>query len=454
MAPSFDQISQLPWVTGIDAVVYLVPPPPPSAPDDAGSGRSQLGHAIAVRGAGRVEVLQLPGLAVDASSPLGAYRSWQSAVAVVGGACDQSRAGGPPNLAAEPLEPNEPNEPNEGTWPQAGDAFAATQSAWEEALDHLGRWAHDRILAPLTDAARRWVPSRLPHLVLIPLAELGSVPFAAAWTPDGQLPGGRRYAVHDLVLSYAASSRVLADTGRRTGLPVDQRVVLVANPTGDLPSARAGARLVRDHLFPDAEVYDGRLSDSADPDDETTANAGTAQRILDALPGTDRPGASVLHLATHAGIDPFVHLAAADRWLSMDEVLDHARVRAVDAPAGVVICDTCVSDVMHAEHDDALTLTTAFLARGAKHAIGTRWPMDDTAAAVLTYRLHHHLRSGLSAPYALRAAQLDLINAGAGEPLLPLSDEEVRGAGLDPDEMEPDELSQPVSWAGYTHHGG
>jgi hypothetical protein len=72
----------------------------------------------------------------------------------------------------------------------------------------------------------------------------------------------------------------------------------------------------------------------------TAVRKGVAQALIAVTP-VMRPGASVLHLATHAGIDPFVHPAAADRWLSLDEVLDHARVRAVDAGSTITCAQAC-----------------------------------------------------------------------------------------------------------------
>jgi hypothetical protein len=54
-------------------------------------------------------------------------------------------------------------------------------------------------VAPLLAHARRWHLNDLPRLALIPL---GAIPFAAAWTPEEGAT--RRYAIEDVMLSYAA----------------------------------------------------------------------------------------------------------------------------------------------------------------------------------------------------------------------------------------------------------
>src|SRR5262249_57959728 len=108
---------------------------------------------------------------------------------------------------------------------------------WAVALDELGRWAYEWVIGPLVRVTRGW-HDREAHVVLVPLGELGAVPYAAAWTEDPALRGGRRYAIDDLVLTQAVSARLLTEVSRRPRLPLHERVVLVADPTGEFPYPR------------------------------------------------------------------------------------------------------------------------------------------------------------------------------------------------------------------------
>jgi CHAT domain-containing protein len=275
----------------------------------------------------------------------------------------------------------------------------------------------------------------VPHLVLVPLGELGAIPYAAAWTSDPAMRGGRRYAVDDLLLTHAVSARLLAEVARRPRLPLHERVVLVTDPTGEFPYARATAHSLADTLYPSATVY-GRGRHAEGP--AATAN------LLAALPGTDSPGASLLHLSTHATTVPVPRLQTADGWLPRARILAQARGRPPHVAGGIVVTNACLTDSTSAHYDESVTLATALLAAGATGVIGTRWPIDDDTSSTLTHCLHHHLAAGHPPAAALRLAQLDLLGDGPPRP-----------PGLHPHlaALGRARLAHPASWSGYVHHG-
>jgi hypothetical protein len=397
--------------TRFDALAYLVPPEDP--PSGAPAGRT-TGHAVLIRPAtDEIQVVPLPRLTTLAGTPLSAYlTALERALA----APDAGGAGGFRGLP-------------EGR-------------AWTAALDALGQWAYDTIMEPLIAHARGWRLDGLPQLALIPLGQLGAIPFAAAWT--ARAPGGpRRYAIEDVVLSYAASARLLVEVSSRPRQRPEERVVFVTDPTGRLDiSRRAMAGLARG-LYPGAKVYG--LNKAPD-------GPATTAIVLDALPGSDHQGASLLHLTTHGTLDltargtssPEPAVQTRDGALSLTRILDQARGRAPDAPGGLVITSACLTDVTRGDHDESLTLAVAFLAAGATAVIGTRWPVDDDTTTALAIRLHHHVKDGQSPAEALRRAQLDLLRPG---PALRAS----LGPGFAP--IDDARLSHPASWAGHVHHG-
>ncbi|MCW2933755.1 MAG: hypothetical protein JWM19_4717 [Actinomycetia bacterium] len=396
--------------TRLDAVVYLVPADEPA---DGPAGSRETGHAVLVRPAtADVEVVPLPGLATGQGTPLAGYlTALERALA----AYSPSALGG------------------------AGFRALAEGPAWAGALDELGRWAYDVIMGPLIAHARGWQPGHPPRLALIPLGQLGAIPFAAAWTTTRD--GSRRYAIEDVVLSYAASARLLGEVAARPRQRLDERVVFIADPTGTIHFSRSVTPGVARQLYPAAEVYGMKSA----PD-----GPATVEVILGALPGSTRQGASLLHLTTHGetahnetAAVPAVQ-AYDNKWLPLADILAQARDRAPDAPGGLVITSACLTDVTLADYDESLTMATAFLAAGATAVIGTRWPVDDDTTMALSIRVHQHLKDGHDPAEALRRAQLDLLRPGP----------ELRGS-LGPRFAATDDarLSHPASWAGHVHHG-
>jgi CHAT domain-containing protein len=269
----------------------------------------------------------------------------------------------------------------------------------------------------------------------VSLGEFAAIPYAAAWTEDPAVPGQRRYSIHDLVLTHTVSSRLLVDVVRRPRKRLTERVVLIADPIGEFPYARATAKALKDRQYIRAEVY-GRKNAPNGP--------ATTAALLAALPGQDQTGASLLHLSSHASITPTARLQTADGWLPLTRILEQARGRPPDSPGGLIITNACLTDSTRSHYDESLTLATALLAAGATGVIGTRWPVDDDTTATLTYHLHHHLAHGHSPAHALRLAQLDLLDP-----------EPSRRPGLHPHlaALTHPRLAHPASWAGFIHHG-
>ena len=399
--PSVTEVSASMFGSALDAIVYLMPP------DDVPGGLAGHGHAVLVRPVtDEVEVVPLPRLAAIRRTPLAEYlAALEGAVTSVSPGVDSAEGfrGGP-----------------EG-------------HTWATALDTLGQWTHDAIMAPLIAHARDWELDDLPRLALIPLGQLAAIPFAAAWTltaPDGP----RRYTIEDVVLSYAASARLLGEVISRPRQPTGERVVFVTDPLGDLHFSRRPMARLAGRLYPGAAVYGVTAPDGP----------ATAAVMLGALPGPSRPGASLLHLTTHGTLDPVPALVASDRQLPLADILDQARGRARDAPGGLVITSACLTDATRASHDESLTLATAFLAAGATTVIGTRWPVDNDTTTALAIRFHHHLNEGGSPAEALRQAQRDLLHPDAA-----------LRASLGPGfaGIADSRLSHPASWAGFVHHG-
>jgi len=423
--------------SNVDAVVYLVPAPPASsaepavpagmaglAGEQASPAEERPGHAIIVRPAGRdLVVIPLPGARPDPDTPLVAYLA--AFDAALRPAAPSPAGPGPTSPAPSPASPA----------PVGGFRSRPAGPAWAAALDALGAWTHERLVGPLVREIDGWSLGRPARLAVVPLGELAAIPLAAAWRPDPTVRGGRRYAVHDVTLTQAVSARLLLDVLRRRHRDLTERVVFAVDPTGEFPHARDTAKGLAARQYPTAEYYGRKKA----PDGPLTDDV-----LLAALPGRTEPGASLLHLSTHGRLLPTPALRTIEGWLPLTRILDRSRGRPPESAGGLVITNACLTDSTRAHYDESVTLATAMLAAGVTGVVGTRWPIDDDTAAVLTSRLHLHLQMGRAPAEALREAQLDLLESRPGS-----------RAGLNPHlaALPDDRLAHPASWAGYVHHG-
>ncbi|EDY47238.1 conserved hypothetical protein, partial [Streptomyces clavuligerus] len=351
---------------------------------------------------------------------------------------------------------------------RAGTAAArdAAHERWEAALDALCDWAGASVMEPVLGALGvDPADGEEVRLVLVVCGNLGAVPWHAARLAPGRgtVPAPSRpraYLCERAVVSYAASGgEFLRATARARRRP-DERVVLVADPTADLEWAQDEVLALRDAHYPDALLY-GWYDDL--PEDAP----GTPDEVLSLLPGrpsgAPEAAASLVHLVVHgtAGLRPtdsVLRLAApdgsAEGRLTVTRVLDLPDVPTLpdgtaEAASGpLVVLSACETDLSSRDHDEALTPTTALLARGATDVVGSRWEVSDGASAALMVVFHHHLTVGaLAPPDALRAAQRWMLDPdrrpvpGLRSELLTRTDRQ--GA----------RLTAVVAWAAFIHQG-
>lgn len=307
------------------------------------------------------------------------------------------------------------------------DPSTADEELWEDAVAAMCDWSWRAVMGPLLDDLRG-----LPRLVLVPVGELGAVPWHAARRRIG---AELRYACHDAIITYAASARQFVDAARRDRRPVDSAATLVRVQDPKLDWPQAEIAVLRDHCYPDATCVEGGVRPG---------------EVLGHLPSELRAGASVLHLSCHAcHATPAVdsHLALDDgEVLPVRDVLRQARNRPVDAEGGLVVLASCASDLTDSTQDEALTLATAFLAAGATGVVGARWPIVDVTTTLFVIMFHHYLTRGYEDPaLALRATQLWMLDPRRRVPP-DLPRKLARGARSFP-------IDRAGHWAAFTYQG-
>ncbi|MFD3521809.1 CHAT domain-containing protein [Streptomyces sp. NPDC058653] len=325
---------------------------------------------------------------------------------------------------------------------------AEAEQAWEKALSDLCDWAYEvfaHVLAGLDEhlpgeAADR----RTPRVVLVPCGRLGIVPWHAARFPaDAE----HDYLCQALVISYAASGSQFLRTVRRAPRDPISAPAMVADPSLSLTYAEVEVLELRDAFYPGARLY-GDFA-GLPPD---SVPAGTPEELL-ALLAQDH---SMVHLATHgmAGVRPtesalrLAHTDPREEFapLTVTRLLDRPGPPEQASPDGpLIVLSACQTDLSTRDHDEALTLTTAFVSGGARDVVGSRWNAQDGASTLLMAVFHHHLRAGLNPVDALRAAQLWMLDPERKDPGR-------LSARLRKDVGRSD-LQRPAVWAAFIHQG-
>ncbi|MFE9389215.1 CHAT domain-containing protein [Streptomyces sp. NPDC006784] len=371
----------------------------------------------------------------------------------------------------------------------AGSGRSADPSAeqtWDETLAALCDWAYevlDPVLGGVRDrlaerptedreaadrpaedreAAERPAADGLLRIVLVPCGRLGIVPWHAASRAGA---AGREHLCRNTAVSYAASGGEFLRSVRRAPRDPAAAPVLLADPGMDLAHAEVEVMALRDAFYREARMCGGIFEL---PEEELLP--GTPEDVLALLAG----GASLLHIASHgsAGTRPTVsalHLAAPEDtggpdahgtgpdpgMLTVTRLLDRPAARGgaeradstgAGAGAPLVVLSACQTDLSTRDHDEALTLTTAFVSGGARDVVGSRWRTDDAVSALLMAVFHHYATvDGLGPADALRAAQLWMLDPDRKNP------GSLHGPLLR--QMERPDLDRARFWAAFIHQG-
>ncbi|MFJ8297780.1 CHAT domain-containing protein [Streptomyces sp. NPDC094447] len=228
-------------------------------------------------------------------------------------------------------------------------------------------WLWTAVGEPVTARVRELVPELRPRLWWIPVGMISVLPLHAA------APIGGAGCLDAVVSSYAPSVRAAAGVGR-PGRPGPRRQLAVAVPSSpglpELPGALREARELAARgaaLLPDA----------------------SRAEVLTALPGATR-----VHFACHAGIDP---LSPSEGALYLaDGPLTIAEVAALDLAgaelAYLSACSTGQGGWRYA--GEALHVASAFRQAGFRHVIGSLWPVADPVAVRFARRFYEELPPG------------------------------------------------------------
>ncbi|MEU9702393.1 CHAT domain-containing protein [Streptomyces sp. NPDC047981] len=219
-------------------------------------------------------------------------------------------------------------------------------------------------------------------LWLVPDGPLHDLPLHAVEV-DGAPLGDRR------PMCVTPSASLLRLRLGRTPDSGVRRALILADPDGDLPHARAEAHLVGS-LLPETDVLTGA--------------SATRGRLLEKL-GAERY--DVLHLACHYGFDrdrpSGSGVRLADGRLTVEDFLS---VRLDDSLVVVSGCETGAQQ--HRRGNELIGLTRALLYAGARAVVVSQWAVNDVSTALLMAGLYRRLARDTPVGAALSAARSEV----------------------------------------------
>jgi CHAT domain-containing protein len=267
------------------------------------------------------------------------------------------------------------------------------------------------------------------------------VPWHAARRTEGP---GYRYLAEEVALSVVPSAQLLCEVGSRNP-DHPNGVVIVSNPTGDLRFAGTEAVAIQNSFYPSAVLLG--LARTADGEWRRAPDGpGRADEVLGLI---ERGGASAnLHLACHAIADQAQpsrsRLVLGDgEELPVRILLQRRRTELLLLDR--VFLSACTTHVSGRDYDEAFSLSTAFLAAGARTVFGSLWQVMDGATSALMYMVHRFLQAGTAPVTALCLAQRWMLDPDRRIPA-EMPNELVSS-------LVTTDLADPMVWAGFVHLG-
>ncbi|MBA2722794.1 MAG: CHAT domain-containing protein [Methylibium sp.] len=275
-------------------------------------------------------------------------------------------------------------------------AHAEAGTDRSELAHRMGNFARVLGHSPLLGALRERLAETGDHeLRIVAQGGLQSLPLPMAVDPEKDKTLVQQAVVVAQIGLVAEPPRARREVGRK-------RMLVVADPRGDLPFARWEAALI----VKQAAEHDVDIQLLQGPE-------ATADALLARISSVD-----LLHFAGHAAHD--WHDASRSGLLCADRHLPVAELRVVTerAPLEQVVLSACDSGLSDATRlpDEFIGLPAAFFALGAQTVIASMWSIPDEATSLLMAEFYAQmLGKNLGHALALNLAQRRIAGATAAE---------------------------------------
>ncbi len=250
-------------------------------------------------------------------------------------------------------------------------------------------------LRMLSDALLTPVAAKLEgvrQVVVVPDGVIGEIPFAALFWP-----GAADQVIDHAEVMFVPSIRSAQSSPRP---PRGARDVVLVGAT---PRAADTKLPLLAEAAAEVEAVTGVYQGEA----EVMEFHGITVEQFEEL----SPRASVIHLASHASVNPLLpHLSKLHFQPTRahpDGTMTAADVARLSLSARLVVLAGCeTASGMPTRSEGVTGLASAFLSAGASSVLASMWPVEDRHTAAFQTYLHQQLSANLPVAAALRAAQL------------------------------------------------
>ena len=272
---------------------------------------------------------------------------------------------------------------------------------------------------------------------LIPTGLLGLLPLHAAWREDPAAPSGRRYALDDLLITYAPSAQALQHARAAAARPAET-LLAVQYPDPRFQFADQAVEAALD-LFAHRQAL--------------RHHQATLEAVREALGDY-----GVLFFFTHGQADfsePLRSgLLTTDGWLTLGDIFD---LRAERARLAVLsACETGVPADLKTM-DEVISLPGGLMQAGIPGVVGSLWSVAESSTALLMALFFENWRRrGLTPPQALRAAQQTVRDARFDPQARACFEHYLMPPEVAQDlhvEMMIQDYDHPFYWAAFTYTG-
>lgn len=228
-------------------------------------------------------------------------------------------------------------------------------------------------------------------IFLVPHGYLHLLPFYALTLDEG-------HVLDKFTLIYAPSATILTrvyDRRKTRKNPIKPDVMIIGNPTSNLPYSRIEAQEINKHLG--GSMYLGARA--------------TKEKVFN-----EAPSKNILHFACHGYFD-HLHPMKSGLVLADDEHLTANEIMGMPLKAELVCLSACMTGLNRIEDGDELSgLSRAFLYAGATSVLVSLWPVHDEATASLMSDFYKGIaQSGNNEPKAF-ILQKTMIAARSKDP--------------------------------------
>lgn len=260
-------------------------------------------------------------------------------------------------------------------------------------LRELGQVFSDELFT--LNVKNRVSESEADHLIMNLDDQLIHVPWEL-------LHDGKQFLCQRFNMGRLVKTRQAVSDSRTRLLARPLKMLVLADPKGDLKGAYQEGKLIRDFMDRDKDLVSVSLrSDNITPD-----------FIREKIRNFD-----LIHYAGHADYDP--ENPAESGWRLSDGIIKAKEINKMAGNAAMpalIFSNACQSarteewGINEAFQDEIFGLANAFILAGVKHYIGTFWEILDEPSKTFALKFYKNLLKGMTMGEAVRLARLELID--------------------------------------------